>query len=53
MGIFEIFFDDEDEKKRRKEKELEEEMDELGLDEWEKDEVKKTDGIQKTLMMMS
>ena len=40
MSLFDIFFGDEEEKKRNQKKELEEEMDNLGLDDWEKDEVR-------------
>ena len=40
MGLFEIFFGDEEEEKKKKQKELEKEMDNLGLDDWEKDEVR-------------
>lgn len=38
MGIFDNFFDEDKDKKRKEEQEKE--MDILGLDEWEKDEVR-------------
>ena len=40
MGLFEFFNSYDEEEKRKRRKELEEEMDDLGLDDWEKDEVR-------------
>ena len=40
MGLYEMFFGDEKSKEQEEFDELEDEMDDLGLDDWEKDEVR-------------
>ena len=40
MGLYEMFFGDEESKEQEENYELEDEMDDLGLDDWEKDEVR-------------
>ena len=40
MGLYEMFFGDEESKEKEDNYELEDEMDDLGLDDWEKDEVR-------------
>ena len=40
MGLYEMFFGDEESKEKEENYELEDEMDDLGLDDWEKDEVR-------------
>ena len=43
MGLYEMFFGDEESKEQEENYELEDEMDDLGLDDWEKDEVRNND----------
>ena len=43
MGLYEMFFGDEESKEKEDNYELEDEMDDLGLDDWEKDEVRNND----------
>ena len=40
MGLYEMFFGDEESREKEDNYELEDEMDDLGLDDWEKDEVR-------------